>query len=162
MAIASAAAVDSSRSEAFEICMPREIADHGLEIEEGLHAALGDLGLVRRIGGVPAGVFENVAPDDCGQVRVGIAHADVGFPHAVAIHQGGKVREGGFLGAGCRKVERLLEPDDRRHRLVDELIDRGDADDFCHLGDVQIGRDLCDDEKTGSFRDQPPRKLPRP
>ena len=40
-----------------------EVADHGLEVEQRLEPALRDLGLVRRVGGVPAGVLEHVAPD---------------------------------------------------------------------------------------------------
>ena len=34
-----------------------EIGDDGLEIQQGLQPALRNLGLVRRVGGVPAGVF---------------------------------------------------------------------------------------------------------
>src|ERR1700744_1097483 len=41
-----------------------EVGDHGLEIEEGFEAALGDFGLVGGVLGVPAGVFEDVAEDD--------------------------------------------------------------------------------------------------
>ncbi len=41
-----------------------EVGDHGLEIEQGFEAALGDFGLVRGVLGVPAGVFEDVALDD--------------------------------------------------------------------------------------------------
>ncbi len=40
-----------------------EVADHGLEVDQRLEPALGDLGLVRRVGGVPAGVLEHVAAD---------------------------------------------------------------------------------------------------
>ena len=40
-----------------------EVGDHGLEVEQGLQATLGDLRLVRRVGGVPGRVLEDVAPD---------------------------------------------------------------------------------------------------
>jgi hypothetical protein len=36
---------------------PGEIDDHLLEIHQRFHAALGDLRLVRRVGGVPAGIL---------------------------------------------------------------------------------------------------------
>ena len=42
---------------------PGQVGDDGLEVEQRLEAALGDLRLVRRVGGVPAGVLEHVAPD---------------------------------------------------------------------------------------------------
>jgi hypothetical protein len=54
-----------------------EIADHRLEIEQRFEAALGNLGLVGRVGGVPAGIFEDVALDDGGRERVVVTQADV-------------------------------------------------------------------------------------
>ena len=45
--IASAAAVPSSSSEAFGDRQPGQVADHGLEVQQRLEAALGDLRLVR-------------------------------------------------------------------------------------------------------------------
>ena len=41
-----------------------EVGDHGLEVEQRFHAALRDLGLVGRVGGVPGRVLEDVAQDD--------------------------------------------------------------------------------------------------
>ena len=38
-----------------------EIDDHGLEIQQGFESALRNFGLVRRVLGVPAGIFEDVA-----------------------------------------------------------------------------------------------------
>ena len=38
-----------------------EVADQGLEVQQGFQAALGDLGLVGRVGGVPAGVFKEIS-----------------------------------------------------------------------------------------------------
>ena len=42
---------------------PGQVADHGLEVDQRLEPALGDLRLVRRVGGVPARVLEHVAAD---------------------------------------------------------------------------------------------------
>ena len=53
--IASAAAVASSSRDAPRGGQPGEVADHGLEVEQRLEPALGDLRLVRRVGGVPGG-----------------------------------------------------------------------------------------------------------
>ncbi len=41
----------------------REVGDHRLVVQERLEPALGDFGLVGGIGGVPGGVFEDVALD---------------------------------------------------------------------------------------------------
>ena len=46
-----------------------EVADHGLEVDEGFETALADLRLVGGVGGVPGGVFEDVALDDGGEDR---------------------------------------------------------------------------------------------
>jgi hypothetical protein len=43
-----------------------EISGHCLEIQERFEPALGNFRLVRRILGVPAGIFQNVALDDGG------------------------------------------------------------------------------------------------
>ena len=53
-----------------------EIADHGLEIEQRFQPALADLRLIRRIGGVPGRIFQDVALDHRRQDRAGIALAD--------------------------------------------------------------------------------------
>ncbi len=66
---------------------PAQIYDHGLEIEQGLQSALRDLGLVGRVGGIPAGIFQDVALDDRRQDGLRVAHADVGADAAVAATQ---------------------------------------------------------------------------
>ena len=43
---------------------PRQRLDHGLEVEQGLQAALGNLGLVRGVRGIPAGILKQAAADD--------------------------------------------------------------------------------------------------
>ena len=55
-----------------------QVGDHGLEIEQRFEPALRDLRLVGRVGGVPAGIFEDVALDDRRRDRVVIALADEG------------------------------------------------------------------------------------
>ena len=61
-----------------------EVADHRLEIDQGFETALGDFSLIGGIGGVPAGIFEDVALDDAGGQRVGVAGAEVGAENLVA------------------------------------------------------------------------------
>ena len=41
-----------------------QVADHRLEIQQRFEPALGNLGLIRRVLRVPAGIFQDVALDD--------------------------------------------------------------------------------------------------
>ena len=62
--IASAAAVASSSSDALATSIAGQVAHHRLEVEQRFEPALGDLGLIRRVRRVPAGVLEHVPQDD--------------------------------------------------------------------------------------------------
>ncbi len=111
-----------------------EVADHGLEIEEGFEAALGNLGLVGSVLGVPAGVFEDVAEDDGRGDGVVVAHADEGFEDFVFGGEGFDGGEGfGFAKCG-REVERRGEADVWGEGLVNEVVERGGADGVEHGG----------------------------
>ena len=66
---------------------PRQVRDGGLKIQQRLQPALRHLGLVRRVGGVPAGVLEQVAQDDGGRHAPVVAEADERPPRLVT---GGK------------------------------------------------------------------------
>ena len=59
--------------------------DHGLEVEQGLQAALGNLRLVGGIRGIPAGILKQAAADDGGGQGVRISLAIEGFKHSVLI-----------------------------------------------------------------------------
>lgn len=62
--------------------------------------ALGDLGLVGRVLSVPAGVLQQVAQDDGGQVGVVVAHADEGLGHLQVLKCW--VRVASFTPSTCR------------------------------------------------------------
>ncbi len=94
-----------------------EVADDGLEVDQGLEAALGDLGLVGRVGGVPARVLEHVAPDHGRGDRGVVAEPDHRLAGAVGRRRwpaargrwpprsaaaGGR----GPRGCGCRRARR--------------------------------------------------------
>ena len=93
-----------------------EVADHRLEVEERLEAALGDLGLIGGVLGVPARVLEEVAQDDRGEVGVVVALADVRLEHLQSVGRDGPAdrSDGRFfpreavscLGRGERSVGR--------------------------------------------------------
>ena len=60
-----------------------QVAHHGLEVDQRLHAALADFGLVGRVGRVPSRVFQNVAQDDARRVGVKVTLADVALENLV-------------------------------------------------------------------------------
>ena len=53
-----------------------EVGHHRLEVEERLESTLGDLGLIRRVRGVPRRVLQHVAADHARSDGVRVAHAD--------------------------------------------------------------------------------------
>ena len=121
-----------------------EVADDGLEVEQGLEPALGDLGLVGRVGGVPGGVLQDVALDDGRGQRAVVAQADHRGDAAVAGGHLAQLLEHGGLGRGRLDVEGLDAADAARHRGVDEVGERGAADDLEHRGDVLVaGADVA-------------------
>jgi len=91
--IASAAAVPSSSIEPLAISRPVRIADHCLEIQDRLEAACESLGLIGRVGGIPAGVFEDVALDDAGDVRGRSSRADERAENLVLRRDGRAARQ---------------------------------------------------------------------
>ena len=102
-----------------------ELADQGLEVEQGLQSPLGDLGLVGGVGGVPGGVLEHVALQQCRGGRVVVPLADQAAHHAIAGGDGGQLRQGRGLVTGLGEaLEGLLgaEQDIGRHHLGGELL----------------------------------------
>ena len=85
MAMASAAAVASSSSEALASSMPVRSTTICWKLSSGLEPALADLGLVGRVGGVPAGVLQHVAQDHRRGVGAVVAHADQRGGEPVAL-----------------------------------------------------------------------------
>ncbi len=64
-----------------------QVAHHGLEVEQCLQPALGDLGLVGRVGRVPGRVLQHVAQDHGRGDGVGVAQADQRGEHLVAVSE---------------------------------------------------------------------------
>ena len=86
---------------------PGQVADHGLEVEQRLEPALGDLRLVRRVGGVPARVLEHVAPDHRRGDRAVVAQADHRLGGAVGGRRARAARAAASLSvSGVGQVER--------------------------------------------------------
>ena len=112
---------------------PGEVGDERLEIEERFEAALGNLGLIRRVGGIPAGVFKNGALDDAGGEGVVIAEADVAAENLIMGGKGAELGERGAFAGGGGQVHRAAA-DVGRHGGIDEGVERWLADDGEHRG----------------------------
>lgn len=104
-----------------------EVDDHLLEVQQRLQPALGNFGLVGRVGGVPARVFQHVAQDDRGGDGAVVAHADEAGPDLVLFGVTGELGQGGLL-VQCRwEVEGAIEADVWRNGLLDQLVAAGDT-----------------------------------
>ena len=101
----------------------REVAHHRLEVEEGLQAALGDLGLVGRVLGVPAGVLEDVALDDGRRDARRVAHADVALVDLVLGGHPVEVLEEIVLALRGGERQWTAQADRARDRLFNELVE---------------------------------------
>ena len=115
-----------------------EVADHRLEVEERLEAALGDLRLVGRVGGVPRRVLEHVALDDRGREGVVVAEPDHRGRHVVEAGDGAQLLDHGRLGRGRVDVQGLLGADDAGDCHVGEGVQALLPDGLEHVGDISL------------------------
>ena len=83
MVIASAAAVASSSIEALAMSSAGQIGYHRLKIQQRFEPPLRDLRLVRRVGRVPARVFQDIPLDYRRGDAIRIARADKGMRHLI-------------------------------------------------------------------------------
>ncbi len=111
----------------------RQIAHHGLKIHQGLHTALADLGLVRRIGGVPGGVFQNVAQNHTRCVRAVIALANEAFEHPVVRGHGTQFSQRCCLTDGRGQIHGRAAPDIGRDDACNQALARRFADGRQHV-----------------------------
>jgi hypothetical protein len=128
----------------------REVAHHGLEVDQRLHAALRDFGLVGRVGGVPGGVFEDVAQDDARRVGAVVALADEALLDLVLARDGLELGQCCRLGGGRWQVHGAAACDGARHDGVDECAARGLANHGQHVGFIRrVDADVAGQEFGG-------------
>ena len=128
---------------------PRQVRDGGLEVQQRLQPALRDLGLVRRVGGVPAGVLEQVAQDDGRRRAPVVAETDERPPRLVAGGKRPHPRQEGRFGLGGGQVERRGQANPRGNRLVHQGVERRRPDDVEHLGEIGRARSDVAVRETG-------------
>jgi hypothetical protein len=110
-----------------------EIGDQRLEVEQRLEAALRNLGLIGRVGGIPAGVFQDRALNHAGGGGVVVAGADEIAENFVLGSDGAELGEGGGFAEGGGDVESAAA-DVGRHGGIDEGIDRRVTEEREHGG----------------------------
>ena len=110
-----------------------QIAGHGLEIEQRLQAALGNLRLVRGVLGVPARIFQEVSLDDRRGDAIGVSHADEGVKDLVFPRDGAQFVQRVMLPQTGGKLEGLGQADGRRDHGVNQPIEGGEAQFVQHL-----------------------------
>ena len=99
-----------------------EVADHRLEVEQDLEPALGDLGLVGRVGRVPGGVLQDVALDDRGRDGPVVAEPEVRPQGPVAARERLQLPEDTRFRRGRRDRVQRVVTDRRRHGLGQQLV----------------------------------------
>jgi hypothetical protein len=125
----------------------RQVADHGLEVDQRLKPPLRDLRLIGRVGRVPAGILEDVAQDHRRRVRAVIAHADQAALPDVALRQRAQLRDGGGLVHRRGQGGEVHAADGGGHRPRHQLLQVAAAHGLEHLGDLGLGgADVAADE----------------
>ncbi len=120
--------------------------DHGLlEGEQGLEPALRDLGLVGRVGGVPARVLEHVALDHLRRVAGVVAGTDAVAPDFVFARDRAQLGQRLRLIQRRWQLERRALADRRWQRLVQQRRARGEPERGEHLAlgrriDAEVAR----------------------
>ena len=117
-----------------------QVGHHRLEVEERFQATLGDLGLVRCIGGVPAGILQDIPLDHLGHERAVIPHADVRAEDPVLVGHAAQCLQHLALASPRWQVQRTAQANVLGHYRVDEVIKRLVAQQLHHLGHIFLPR----------------------
>ena len=83
-----------------------QVDDHLLKVEQRLEAALADLGLIGRVGGIPARILQHVALDHFRHERAVVAHADHRNIDAIAFAHGAQMIQHRAFADGIGQAQR--------------------------------------------------------
>ena len=124
-----------------------QIHHHGLKNQQRLEAALADLRLIRRVGGVPAGIFKEVAQDHRRRVGIVITHADHRFGDLVAPGETRQFTQHILLAARAGEAIGKFAADGAGHRLIGQRIEGSEPETVQHIGDIRFaGADMAVNE----------------
>ena len=125
------------------------VNDHGLEVQEGFQTALGDLGLIRGVLGVPPWVLQDVSGDDPGGHRVVVAHPDEGPVDLVPPGDVPEFPQQEVLRGCLRQIQIPLQPDRIWDRIPYQALKVGVSERTQHLLDLTLsGADVPANEIT--------------
>ena len=99
-----------------------QIDTHLLEVQQRFQAPLRDFRLIRRVGSVPARIFQHVAQNHVRHAGRVIAQADIGFVDHVFRRNGFQLRQSVRLGQGFGQVEFGRHTDALRHGVADKFV----------------------------------------
>ena len=99
-----------------------QIDAHLLEVQQRFQTPLRDFRLIRRVGGVPARIFQHVAQNHVRHAGRVIAQADIGFVNHVFRRNGFQLRQSVRLGQGFGQVEFGRHTDALRHGVADKIV----------------------------------------
>ena len=129
----------------------RQVDYHRLEVEQRLQPSLCDLGLIGSVGGIPAGILQDVALDHRRRERVVISVSDVRAKDPVLHREGPQRRERLVLARSGVDRQRLPETNRLRNRGVDQRVEGGVAEHGEHGRDVGLaGPHVAWNERVGS------------
>ena len=124
-----------------------QVQHHLLIVHQRFQAPLGNFGLVRRVGGVPARVLHDVAQNHGRGERAVIPHADEGLIHNVLIRNGTQVCQRLVLTTRRRQGQIFRQTNGCRDGLVDQCLHAGCTNDAQHGRCIRlIGADMAPDE----------------
>src|SRR5437763_1819585 len=127
-----------------------EVADHRLKIQQHFQSALGNLGLIRRVLSVPAGILQNVALNHRRRDAIVVTQADERAEDLVFRCNGTEFVQNTELTSAARQIERALEPHAGRHCNVNQRVEAGTAQLTEHVASVvRAGADVSTNETVG-------------
>ena len=129
----------------------REVTNQGLEIDEGFESSLADLWLIRGVGRVPGGAFQDVALDDGRGDRGVVPHADHRGHHAVHVGVAAQSGDGVDLGERRGEAQGGGRANRIRHDSIDECVGTVVADLLREcLKPVVVDSEVTFAESTGA------------
>ena len=130
-----------------------QVDNHLLEVQQAFQTALGDLGLVRGVGGVPTGVFHHIAQYHVGHDGVVVAHADVGLEHLILAGDGFDFSQRLIFADSNVQVQIVALANARRYGFLNQLIDRSYVQFRQHgVGLLGVGPNMATDKSVVVFQ----------
>src|SRR5437016_1875894 len=118
----------------------RQVDDHLLKIEQRFEPALRDFGLIRRVSGVPARIFENVSLDDRWRNAVVVTGANKRSSHLVLPGNRAELSERFGIQFRFGQLQLPIQANVFWNSGIDEQIETFEAQLVQHLGYFSFAR----------------------